>query len=37
MTQVAMTSDSNLEISVDQVGKDTLVLLRGLNQCRLLA
>lgn len=30
MTQVAMTSDSNLEISVDQVGKDTLVLLRGL-------
>lgn len=25
-----MTSDSNLEISVDQVGKDTLVLLRGL-------
>jgi anti-sigma B factor antagonist len=29
MTQVAMTSDSNLGISVDQVGKDTLVLLRG--------
>jgi anti-sigma B factor antagonist len=29
MTQVAMASDSNLEISVDQVGKDTLVLLRG--------
>jgi anti-sigma B factor antagonist len=29
MKQVAMTSDSNLEISVDQVGKDTLILLRG--------
>jgi anti-sigma B factor antagonist len=29
MTQVATTSDSNLEISVDQIGKDTLVLLRG--------
>jgi anti-sigma B factor antagonist len=29
MTQVAMTSDSNLEISVDQVGKDALVLLKG--------
>jgi anti-sigma B factor antagonist len=29
MTQVAMTPDSNLEISIDQVGKDALVLLRG--------
>ena len=29
MTQVAMISDSNLEISVDQVGKDFVVLLSG--------
>ena len=29
MTQVAMTSDSNLEISVDQMGNDFVVLLSG--------
>ena len=29
ITQVAMTSDSNLEISVDQLGKDFVVLLSG--------
>jgi anti-sigma B factor antagonist len=29
MTQLAMTSDSNLEISIDRVGKDFVVLLSG--------
>jgi anti-sigma B factor antagonist len=29
MTRVAMTSDSNLEIAVDRVGKDFVVLLSG--------
>jgi|SRR5579859_2818963 anti-sigma B factor antagonist len=29
MTQVEMTSDSNLEISIDRVGKDFVVLLSG--------